>query len=76
MALLTGVAAQGCTTTDPKQQAALADFVIATKGDGTAWDSGFDPETDDACDTFDTGSNYINCVPSEADPGPTICDVE
>jgi len=72
VALLTGVAAQGCTTTDPKQQAALADFVIATKGDGTAWASGFDPETDDACDTFD--SNYIGCVPSEADP--TICDVE
>ena len=73
VALLTGVAAQGCTTTDPKQQAALADFVIATKGDGTAWTSGFDPETDDACDTF-AANNYISCVPSEADN--TICDVE
>jgi hypothetical protein len=74
VALLTGVSAQGCTTTDPKQQAALpvADLVLATKGDGTAWTSGFDPETDDACATFDT--NYISCVDSAADP--TICDVE
>ena len=71
VALLTGVSAQ-CTTTDPKQQAALADLVLATKGDGTAWTSSFDPETDDACDTFET-AGFIACVDSAADP--TICDV-
>jgi hypothetical protein len=71
-----GVTAQ-CTTTDPQQQAALrlADLVLATKGDGTAWTSGFDAqaETDDACDTL-TAAGYITCVDSVADP--TICDIE
>ncbi len=75
VALLTGVpvsVSAQCTTTDPKQQAALADLVLATKGDGTAWTSSFDPETDDACDTFET-EGFIACVDSTADP--TICDV-
>ncbi len=73
VALLTGVSAQ-CTTTDPKQQAALADLVLATKGDGTAWTSGFDPETDDACETFET-AGFITCVDSALAADPTTCDV-
>ncbi len=45
------------------------DLVLATKGDGTAWTSGFDPETGDACAVFN--SNYVGCDDSAADP--TIC---
>jgi hypothetical protein len=47
--------------------------VLATKSDGTAWMSSFDPEVDDACDTF-AAAGYITCVDSAADP--TTCDVE
>jgi hypothetical protein len=62
-----------CTgTTSPKQQRTLADLVIATKGDGTAWNSGFDVTTQDACAAMDAA--YITCVPSSANAA--ICDVE
>jgi hypothetical protein len=46
--------------------------VIATKGDGTAWNSGFDVTTQDACAAMDAA--YITCVPSSANAA--ICDVE